>query len=255
LLKPLVSRLVEIHEVHPIKVGDSTIMMRFRLIGGAFDLPAKAAILNVLSFNGRNKKNEDGAGCTWCKHPGGYKGRTIYSWDPDFDGTKNLKEHHEMIEAYEAGYLLHYMKGDCELRHLVGWDMVISSPVDFLHCVYVGIMKKWLKLVFNDLSPIDREDLNAALDSAAFPHDYSRPYRSYSIHHKQWKGVEYLHVLKNLLPVFEEFVGSRKYRHIQHLAYIVVTLSAREIPRSELDVCHKHAIKFNKGVNNIQFNV
>lgn len=111
------------------------------------DLPAKAEVQCLISYNGR-------FGCGYCQHPGNaVKERKGTKSVIRFIKKENvsMRTHFNMIEAYKAfnpksKTLLNGIKGISCLIGAKEFDLVNGFSIDYMHCVLLGVWKKQLDL-------------------------------------------------------------------------------------------------------------
>jgi hypothetical protein len=112
--------------------GTKTVRAKLQL--GIFDLLAKAAVLNMMQFNGK-------FGCSTCLNPGIHQdGSRIY-----LPQTAPLRTHAVVNlfakRAEESGKPVKGIKGCSVLSPIV--DLVDSIPVDYMHAVLEGVTR-WM---------------------------------------------------------------------------------------------------------------
>ena len=122
---------------------------KFKIIVCSFclDSVARAKCLRMKQFNGN-------FGCTFCLHPGGdkkyaYQNVTVR----DFDHYQKSLEKWENLSDSEKkkGISIYGIKGRTELLDLHGFDPMKQVPVDFMHCVLLGVVKMLLNLWLNSV--------------------------------------------------------------------------------------------------------
>ena len=135
LLSPVVKTLRKLSTVGitlSTPIGPKTFRGKLQL--GVFDLPAKAAVLNMKQFNGEY-------GCSTCLNPGIHQnGARIYK-----PVSAELRTD-EMVQlnaekAVELGMPVQGVKGHSVLTAVI--DTVDSVPVDYMHAVLEGVTR-WL---------------------------------------------------------------------------------------------------------------
>ena len=111
------------------------------VVAGVFDLPAKAAVLNIVQFNGHY-------GCTYCTD----KGIHINHWHiyPPTD-SHQLRTETEMtlwaLEAERHGKPVFGVKGSKVLSGAI--NIPYGIPIDYMHAFLEGVVKTLLKCRFN----------------------------------------------------------------------------------------------------------
>ena len=104
-------------------------------------LPAKALLLNIKQYNGK-------FGCITCKHPGRYSHSArqicarLYEYWPS--GTVTVREAHETRMfgriGEVRGTIVFGIKRENVFCQLV--DISDNLPIDWMHCVCKGILKR-----------------------------------------------------------------------------------------------------------------
>ena len=110
------------------------------LLTGIFDLPGKAAVLNMKQFNGQ-------FGCLYCTDPGEMQmASRIYPPDaPHCSRTEqSIQECASKAEAQQSPVL--GIKGYSVLYQAV--SIPHGVPIDYMHCVLEGIVKSFLTYWF-----------------------------------------------------------------------------------------------------------
>lgn len=167
---------------------------------GTADLPAKAKAVNMVQFNGKFS-------CSRCLLPSrtektGPNDHTQIFPNQNDDPTGPVRSHksanENSLEALHSGETVFGIKGPSFLTGLRFYDISLSTSIDYMHCVLLGITKKLMNLWFtathssqcfslmNHIHFVDK-----SLDSIKPPHYVSRRPRSVSDHLKFWKASEY----------------------------------------------------------------
>ncbi len=190
LLEPIMKKLPQLCTqglTITTPTGLSTI--RFKLLMGIFDLPAKAAVLCAKQFNGK-------FGCSVCLHPGQRlsNGARIYLPDkfPDRTHTQVLQaareaeRHHTVVDG---------VMGMSPLAENL--DLVASIPIDYMHAVLEGVVRLLMKFWFNSSKQgqpqyLGRQltEIDAQLLRQRPPGEFSRPPRSIKKDLNYWKASE-----------------------------------------------------------------
>jgi len=208
LLEPLMEEINHLTTVGmTIKLSNnSNVTVKVKLVLGIFDLPAKASVLCCKQFNGQY-------GCSVCYHPGMYMcHRRVYP-----PCASALRTHEQIVsdgkEAIECGKP---KRGVMSTSPLVNnLNLVDSIPVDYMHAILEGIMKKLMDLWFSSKShgkPYylrkSLKSIDSALMKQAPPDEFTRAPRCIQLHMKYWKASELkqwllyysLPLLQNKLP-------------------------------------------------------
>ena len=192
------------------------------LLAGVFDLPAKAAVLNTVQFNGHY-------GCTYCKNKGShFNHRHIY---PPTD-SHQLRKETEMtpwaLEAERLGKPVFGVKGSSILSGVI--NIPYGIPIDYMHAVLEGVVKTLLKCWFNQenhgrpyylkpyISRIDQEMLTIKP-----PHELPRRPRSIESSLLYWKASEYrAFMLFYAIPILRKYLQAK---YVYHLSLLVFSMN------------------------------
>ena len=155
------------------------------------DLGAKNHMLNKYKFNGFY-------GCHFCTAPGKTIGRT-HSYYP-FSQTGKTREHgvNDMRVNYaellpvDENINVAGVKGKSAFASMID-DLPLTAPVEYMHCVSLGVFPELLKLCNRALCPNDRTKVGLILSKLSCPREmvaYSRKIRSLD-ELAQFKANEY----------------------------------------------------------------
>lgn len=230
ILKPT---LEDIHQLNSLGIDVSTSdgmkKVRAMLLLSVFDLPAKAAAVNMKQFNGKY-------GCLYCDNPGETfsPGCTIYR--PDVLCARRthqaVQQHAE--EAKQLGVPVKGIKGESILSKYT--DIVNSIPVDYMHAVLEGVTKQLTSMWFNSkyhkhsfyLGNRVKEVDDFLLQIKPPSSQVRRSPRPIRTSLKFWKAGEYRSWL--LLPILQHFLPSEYVHHWSLLVFAIHTLLGDEIP-------------------------
>ena len=194
------------------------------------DLPAKALLFNIKQYNGK-------FGCSVCKHPGRYDRQArarLYEYRPS--GTvavRTAQETRMFARIAEArGTTIFGIKGENVFSRLV--DIPDNVPIDWMHCVCEGILKRQLfKRWFDPQYATDAyslleisHELGNMFLFIEVPHDLTRKPRSIA-ELKHWKASEFrLFALFAGLPCLRYAVLSDEFGvdHFYHFALLSTAL-------------------------------
>lgn len=140
---------------------------------GVFDLIAKAPILNMHQHNGRY-------GCSSCLHPGVHIGTMVYPPGTDYPLRIHNSINNAAIEAEEEGIIVNGIKGKSALSPII--DLSLGTPIDYMHCVLEGVVKrpldKWVSSkshgMYFYLNKPKLQSIDSNLVKQHPPHDFSR---------------------------------------------------------------------------------
>lgn len=183
-----------------IIINDKVENIKAFLICGTADLPAKATALNMVQFNGKYS-------CSVCLQPGktektGASGHThVFPYqqaNPTGPNRTRANVQSHFIEALNTGETVFGLKGPSFLSSLRFYDFGVSTSIDYMHCVLLGITKKLMTLWFSVSHASECFSLvqhisfvDNCLKNIKPPHQISRRPRSVSDHLKFWKASEF----------------------------------------------------------------
>ena len=108
----------------------------------AFTVPAKAAVLNMVQFNGK-------FGCTYCQNPGKNikQGQHIYQPSDSHVLRTELQMKQWPSKAEVSHKRVFGVKGLSVPSGSV--NIPFGAPIDYMHAVLEGVVKTLLKVWFN----------------------------------------------------------------------------------------------------------
>ncbi len=184
---------------------------------GVFDMIAKAPILNMNQFNGKY-------GCPSCFHPGKNFERT-QTYPPstlNYPLRTTTLIQSDGKKADKDGTIINGIKGSTILGSIV--DLALGSPVDYMHCVLEGVVKRLLeKWITSPRTPyyLNKHKIERITHQRP-PHDFTRAPRSIQRHRKFWKASEYrTWVLFYSLPLL---LGYLPPLYIHHFSLLVCAM-------------------------------
>ena len=236
LFKPLISlfsRLLRKGLKLQTPTGDEK-LFKFKPLFGSYDLIAKAPILNMHQFNGKN-------GCPSCLHPGEWKyGSRYYLPHTKYVSRSNDSVKMAANEAEKNRVIVDGIKGRSVLTDVI--DLVGGSPVDYMHCVLEGVMKwliaKWFSSS-NHGSPYyiggHIKRIDTYLLHQTPPHDFSRAPRSIEKHRKFWKASEHRNfLLYYSLPVLASVLPPLYFHHYSLLVSAIHILLQSKLTAEQI---------------------
>lgn len=198
--------------------GSKTV--RMKPLFGVFDLIAKAPVLNMTQFNGKN-------GCPTCLHPGSWTGTQVYLPGEAYElrSDRSINKAGRVAERQDRPVV--GIKGRSVLSGFV--DLANGIPVDYMHCVLEGVVKMllgfWLDSKHHGQPYYIARSVNT-LDSRLLeqtpPHDFSRAPRSIDKLRNFWKASE----LRNWLLFYSLplLIGLLPPLYLHHLALLVCAM-------------------------------
>lgn len=114
---------------------------------GVFDLPAKAAILKMMYFNGQYA-------CITCEEPGRVvkQGKGTSRCFPYTNGQYQMRSNDSVLECMQQGTLKKPVKGFKGVSGLIAieaFDLVEGILPDYMHGVLLGVTKMLLSKWFS----------------------------------------------------------------------------------------------------------
>ncbi|XP_055586117.1 uncharacterized protein LOC129738837 [Uranotaenia lowii] len=207
------------------------------------DTIARCKLQNFKQFNGYEA-------CGYCLHPGTILGRQIRY---PYRRNVTLRNETDVLKAMAIsdakGQAVNGVKGISPLILFEKFDVVRNCPIDFMHCILLGICKQLSKQWFENpkckayikarIPEID----NMLINIKHF-HEASRRARRISDRHN-WKANEWLqwllHYSKICLP---QCLPGAFYEHFQLLAVSVAELLQDEIIESTFLRCQQRLEMF-----------
>ena len=222
ILKPIVIKLNELLEcgIEAITPAGEKVI-KVVLLTGIFDLPAKAAVVNMKQFNGE-------FGCLYCHDPGELISRSHRIYPPNT--SLHLRTEKDIDTAAEqaesCGHAVTGIKGYSVLRHVI--NIPFGIPIDYMHSILEGVVKSLLIYWFDSkhhsqpfsLRPWMKE-IDKMLTRVTPPHEFRRSPRSIETV-KFWKASELrAFILFYAIPVLKQFLQPR---YIYHLSLLVSSI-------------------------------
>lgn len=188
------------------------------------DAPAKAFVLCVKGHTGYSS-------CTKCQTEGQYTGNRICF--PQIDAQ--LRTDDDFIRKTDDNY--HKADITCSLLQIPHFNPVTNVPLDYMHLMCLGIMRKLLYLWLSGdldyrLQHKAVEEISVRLETQlkpAIPMEFARKPRSLNCI-KVWKATEYRQILLYTGPIaFKSILKKNVYTHFMTLHVIVRILSSQEL--------------------------
>ena len=184
------------------------------------DLGAKSHMLNMFKFNGFY-------GCHYCTAPGKTIGKThaYYPFakirkirEPDINNV--FVKYAELVPVDElinvAG-----VNGKSAFSSVIN-NLPLAAPIDYMHCVLLGVFPEALKLCYRALSSDDKVKVNLVLSNLNCPRKmvaYSKKIRPLD-EMAQFKANEYFNWLFYISPlVFSNRIPETLYNHLVNLVF------------------------------------
>ena len=183
------------------------------------DLGAKSHMLNMLKFNGHY-------GCHYCTVPGKTIGRTHAYYPYNQKGEIRVSSLNDMYVEYaetlgeKSVFNVVGVKGKSAFADIIP-GLPLTAPVDYMHCVLLGVFPELMKLCYKSLSSEEKIKLNIVISGLACPREmiaYSRKVRSLD-ELTQFKANELFNWLFYLSHIF--FLNRLQLNVFSHLTNLI----------------------------------
>lgn len=229
------------------------------------DSVCRPILQSRLQFNGHY-------GCSWCYHFGNYvkKLGIRYKNEENDSDIRTHESHKQDVAAVEESHKrdVRGVKGYSSLLRIPFINIVWSFPLDYLHCILLGIdqylYKLWTQSKSKSPFKLNKRDIKT-IDERL-----SSIRRSQDIHRHQgefrkklkWKGSQIkFWMLDCAIPCLKGVLHVDALRHYALLITTLHTLLKTNITEEDLNKCERDAITFVTyfeiyyGGNNVTFNV
>ena len=220
--------------VSPIEIVNSpfpgaSISFKVRLL--VADMCAKAHVLNMIQFNGY-------FGSHFCTAEGKTIGKT-HAYYP-YGQNGNVREpelndqyiHKAELLSSKGAQNVFGVKGRSAFTDIV-CGLPLTAPVDYMHCVLLGVFPELLRLIFRKLTTATKREINDIVSSLACPRElisYTRKIRSLD-DIGQFKANEFFNWMFYVSPiVFRNRISKTLFESLLNLVFGVRLLleSSRE---------------------------
>ena len=221
ILKPIRDKIEELnlHGV-TVKTQNGTKQVRACLLLGVFDLPAKAIATNMTQYNGRFS-------CTYCLDKGEHISHCPV-FLPEYAHQPRTTQSVEQCaaQALECGQPIKGVKGESVLSTHI--NIVDAVPVDYMHAIFEGVVKKLVEFWTDTKHHSKRyylgrniDEINKRLKCIKPPHEFRRtprPITTYSY----WKASEFrAWLLYYSIPILSDLLPSD---YVYHLSLLVAAM-------------------------------
>lgn len=208
-----------------VNLDNENVIVKIKVLCGTFDLPAKAAVLNMTQYNGSES-------CIACEDPGktvkqgkGTSRNFPYRTSEQKYPLRTPVSVSNNMENASANKRIKGFKGISPLSNLMAFDVVSGSPPDYMHGVLLGVTKtlmyKWFSsteskreyFVGNNLKKISLrfKSMQPPECMERLPRDLEKNYRNFKATELQaWLLYYALPCLMGILPD----------KYLQHLALL-----------------------------------
>lgn len=152
-----------------INVGGHQTKCKAFLICGTADLPAKSLALNINQFNGAFRCHK----CLQCGETFRTENRGnihVFPFNQDLPLGNPRRTHaqsvHDAIDAVRKKQTVHGVKGPSFLMALSSYDFVQRTGIDYMHAVFLGVTRLFLRLWFLPAHGREKYSLSHFIDVA-----------------------------------------------------------------------------------------
>ncbi|KAG0442927.1 hypothetical protein HPB47_015475 [Ixodes persulcatus] len=229
----------QVKSMKPVMWEHSSEMHRSRayVLCCCVDAPARAAVQNMVLFNGS-------FGCSWCLISGEHlEGRMRYvTKEPPAPRTSELVVR-DMQLSLRLGITINGIKGPSLLMNLPGFDLVGGVSVEYMQAVLQGAAKQFAELLLSSSNSQKRFYIGAPscvarVDSRLLqikpPHCVTRLPRSLN-ERSFWTASEWrLWLLFCALPCLVEILPLEYWKHLSKLSQAILILLRETITADEI---------------------
>lgn len=199
------------------------------------DAPAKSFILNVKGHTGYSS-------CTKCWDEGEYYERRICFSDK---AGKERTDREFFLKSDE-----NYHLGASALDEIPLLGLVTNVPLDYLHLICLGVVKKLIHLWFSDSLKVRLQFrkikiISNLLKNNIYPYvplEFQRKPRALEFY-KQWKGTEFRQFLLYSGPVvLKNVLSDEVYNHFMTLHVAITILSSNNLCTDEPNLLYAHQL-------------
>jgi hypothetical protein len=228
------------------------------------DSPARSKVLEMKQFNGSH-------GCTYCYHP------TVQQHYPVMTVEKrNFEQHLQHIADYERlpptrKKDVMGVQGRTELLKIPFFDPTKQMPVDFMHCVILGVVRHIFTLWFT--TKYHEQPFYIDINNRRVIDQRYKELKTYSERNRKSDNITKMFSKMKANELFNVFLYDSKFIlscatvkpvYIQHFNILLNTieiLCSQKIRRSQIDLCEQNLDVFVQqfqelyGVTFMVFNV
>uniref|UniRef100_A0A1X7T064 DUF4218 domain-containing protein n=1 Tax=Amphimedon queenslandica TaxID=400682 RepID=A0A1X7T064_AMPQE len=204
------------------------------VLAAVFDLPAKAAVLNTIQFNGYY-------GCIYCKDRG--EAATSHQHVNPPTATHEVHKEKDMLkwarEAESSGKTVYGVKGLSVHSNIV--NIPYGVPIDYMHSVLEGVVKTLLSYWFKRSNvPYSLKQYIGAIDKEMLqirpPHKFRRSPRALESF-PYWKVSEYrVLLLFHAVPLLKQYLPPDYILHLSLLVFAIHRLLSTTVQSAKLSV-------------------
>lgn len=188
------------------------------------DTPGRNLVKKTKAFNGF-------WGCDYCVQRGDYRGRVVFM---EFQNLNLRSDSNFRSRVTVEGDEHHKPDGESPFLQLLNFDMVQQFPLDYMHCVCLGVTKKLLTMwVFNRNTKQKYKLPDSVINALSktllkfrdqFPSNFARRPRKLQ-ELDRWKATEFRQFLLYTGPlVLKDFISTDQYLHFLSLSVAISIL-------------------------------
>lgn len=218
---------------------------QFYVLHSIFDKPARSMMINMVASNGYY-------GCIKCKQQGesinfnhGY--HMVFKFD-----AARIDELIRTRDNYKDDLRLtrHGVKGDCIFNSLTYFNPVVSTNIDVMHSIFLGLIKNMFSYWF-DHPATKKYSLRSMLDNlnekllSCRPPQYVQQCPRKLDDFQRWRAHEFMNfILFFAIPVFYESMPDAYFQHLLLLIISLENLLSKKIQVSNLNKIQTYLCKF-----------
>ncbi|XP_077554020.1 uncharacterized protein LOC144168898 [Haemaphysalis longicornis] len=232
--------VAEVNSIRPLKweYMSHTHVTRTVVLSCSVDAPARAAVLNMVPFNGY-------FGCPWClihgEHIAGSMRYTMTE-PPEARTSATVATNMELAVVFKD--TVNGIKGPSALMNLRGLDLVNGFSVEYMHCALLGVTRQLTETFLSSSNsglnfyigdPSTLEKIDARLLAIKPPHCVTRLPRSLK-ERSHWKASEWRQwILFYAVPCLRGILSIFYWRHLAKFTEALHTLLQEQLSYSEID--------------------
>lgn len=264
--KPLVDELKELAKNFlTITIEGTVHKVAVRLFLVTTDTPARCKVKAMKLFNGIY-------GCTYCLHPGvNLKGASNSSkYNKRKCSSRTHSDTVSLMKAFmEFGIEELGITGISSLLAIPDYDIILQTPIDWMHCVLLGVTNTLMELWFNSenheeayyIPPIRRAAIERKISNITPLKSFTRKSRSIE-ERKYWKANELKYwLLFYAKPCLKGSMSGKFFDHFCLLSDAMFIFSKTHISRADFRDASAKLMKFTTqyekyyGLENMVYNV
>lgn len=231
-----------------IFVGQADVSKQFNCRLFICDAPAKAFVKGVKGHNALK-------GCNECDQIGfSVEHTTVYRIE-----SGNLRTNQTFRDRLDLG---HHLSSSLTALEAAGIGMVTQFPLDAMHLIDLGIVKKILVFLLKELPKSAENQISNQLTQfgKCLPKEFGRKPRPLS-EIVYWKATQFRFFILYAVHTLKPFISDEKYYHLLLLSVSIRLLSDTENCKSNIDVAQNIIDEFVTlyprlyGLKHVNYNV